>query len=135
MWAPCPPRMSANPAAHTREVPIDLAKALAAGPVVLDGGLATELERRGHDLTSELWSARLLRDDPGAIVEAHAAYAAAGAQVVTTASYQATFEGFGRAGLDVRQTRRLLERSALLAREGAPHAWVAGSIGPYGALL
>ena len=36
--------------------------------VVLDGGLATELERRGNDLSSVLWSARLLRDDPDEIV-------------------------------------------------------------------
>ena len=72
-----------------------LDEALAAGPVVLDGGLSTELEARGHDVSSALWSARLLRDDPGAIVAAHAAFAAAGAQVATTASYQATVEGFG----------------------------------------
>ena len=32
-------------------------------PVTLDGGLATELERRGHDLSDQLWSARLLVDD------------------------------------------------------------------------
>jgi homocysteine S-methyltransferase len=112
-----------------------LAAALAAGPVVLDGGLATELERRGHDLGGDLWSARLLRDDPAALVAAHAAFAAAGAQVVTTASYQATAEGFARAGVDRTGTRRLLARSVELAREGAPDAWVAGAVGPYGALF
>ena len=76
-----------------------LAAALAAGPVVLDGGLATELEARGHDVSSALWSARLLLDDPDAIVAAHAAFAAAGAQVATTASYQASVEGFAAAGV------------------------------------
>ena len=34
------------------------------GLVILDGGLATELEARGHDLTDALWSARLLLDAP-----------------------------------------------------------------------
>ena len=82
-----------------------LAEALAAGPVVLDGGLSTELEARGHDVSSALWSARLLRDDPAAIVAAHAAFAAAGAQVATTASYQATVEGFAAAGVDARRDR------------------------------
>src|SRR3712207_8290727 len=76
-----------------------LADALATGPVVLDGGLSTELEARGHDVGSALWSARLLRDDPAAIVAAHAAFAAAGAPVATTASYQATLEGFAAAGI------------------------------------
>ena len=37
---------------------ITLADALAGGPVVLDGGLATQLEAQGHKLDSELWSAR-----------------------------------------------------------------------------
>ena len=46
---------------------LTLAERLASGPVVLDGGLATLLEAHGHDLTSALWSARLLLDDPGAV--------------------------------------------------------------------
>src|SRR5918997_3756327 len=112
-----------------------LADALATGPVVLDGGLATQLEATGADLSSELWSARLLRDDPAAIVAAHAAYAAAGAQVATTASYQATEQGFAAAGLGAAGTEALLRLSVALAREGAPDAWVAGSVGPYGAML
>src|SRR3954454_7112531 len=74
---------------------VDLAAELARRVVVLDGGLATELERRGADLSSALWSARLLRDDPGEIVEVHRAFVEAGAEVVTSASYQASFEGLG----------------------------------------
>jgi homocysteine S-methyltransferase len=112
-----------------------LPEALATGPVVLDGGLSTELEARGHDLSSALWSARLLRDDPAAIVAAHAAFAAAGAQVATTASYQATVEGFAAAGVDADEARRLIASSVGLAREGQGEGWVAGSVGPYGAML
>jgi homocysteine S-methyltransferase len=112
-----------------------LATALAAGPVVLDGGLATELETQGHDLSSALWSARLLRDDPGAVVAAHAAFAAAGGQVATTASYQVSVEGLAAVGLDATEARRLVVRSVHLAERGAPEAWIAGSVGPYGAAL
>src|SRR4051794_1496207 len=113
-----------------------LGDALAVGPVILDGGLATELEARGHDVSSALWSARLLRDDPAAVVAAHAAFAAAGAQVATTASYQATVEGFATAGGDAGEARRLIASSVRLAREGQGGAgWVAGSVGPYGAML
>jgi homocysteine S-methyltransferase len=112
-----------------------LLEALAVGPVVLDGGLSTELEARGHDVSSALWSARLLRDDPEAIVAAHAAFAAAGAQVATTASYQATLEGFVAMGVSWRQAERLIERSVILAREVQGDGWVAGSVGPYGAML
>ncbi|WP_231839605.1 homocysteine S-methyltransferase [Blastococcus saxobsidens] len=112
-----------------------LADALATGPVVLDGGLSTELESRGHDVSSALWSARLLRDDPAAIVSAHAAFAAAGAQVATTASYQATVEGFAAVGVDADVARRLIASSVALARDGQGTGWVAGSVGPYGAML
>lgn len=107
--------------------------------VVLDGGLATELEADGHDLSGALWSARLLMDNPGAIRAVHAAYFAAGAEVATTASYQASFPGFARIGLDAAETTALLRRSvdlAVQARDGfAPAGWVAASVGPYGAVL
>ncbi|TFV56353.1 homocysteine S-methyltransferase [Geodermatophilus sp. DF01-2] len=114
---------------------LPLATALAAGPVVLDGGLATQLEVQGHDLSSALWSARLLYDDPEAVVAAHAAFAAAGAQVATTASYQVSIEGLAAVGLDAAEARRLVVRSVQLAGRGAPESWVAGSVGPYGAAL
>jgi homocysteine S-methyltransferase len=96
--------------------------------VVLDGGLATELERRGHDLSSELWSARLLRDEPDEILAAHRAFVAAGAQVAITASYQVSFERLGD------EAEVLLRRSVELARRAGAD-WVAASVGPYGAML
>jgi homocysteine S-methyltransferase len=116
-----------------------LSEVIEARPVVLDGGLATLLERRGHDLSSDLWSARLLRDDPGALVDAHREFFAAGAEVAISASYQASFEGFSAVGLDRTETERLLRRSVAIARsardEVAPAGWVAASVGPYGAVL
>ena len=112
----------------------NLADALRERPVVLDGGLATELERRGHDLSSDLWSARLLLDSPSEIVEVHRAYAAAGAEVATTASYQLSYAGAAAVGVDRDGTDRLLRLSIQLAREGGSR-WVAASVGPYGATL
>ena len=117
----------------------DLSAALASGPVVLDGGLATLLEARGHDLSSDLWSARLLRDDPEAIVAAHREFFAAGAQVATSASYQASFEGFAGLGLDREQAADLMRLAVTLAvrarDQSEPQGWVAASVGPYGAYL
>ena len=70
----------------------------ARGLVVLDGGLATALEDQGYLLADELWSSRLLRDDPEAIAMAHRRYLDAGADCITTASYQASYAGFAAAG-------------------------------------
>lgn len=110
------------------------------GSVLLDGGLATELEARGHDLSDSLWSARLLADAPQDIVAVHAAYFRAGAAIATTASYQASFEGFAARGFDRGETAGLLRRSVALARAardgtGADGLLVAASVGPYGAAL
>ena len=110
---------------------------------ILDGGFATELERRGHDLSDDLWSARLLRDDPDEIVATHLAFFRAGADVATTASYQASVEGFARHGLSRGEAEELLRDSVRLARIAASLAeaedgvrrLVAASVGPYGAVL
>jgi homocysteine S-methyltransferase len=115
-------------------------------PLVLDGGLATELASRGFDLSDALWSARLLADAPEAIEAVHRAYFEAGANIAITASYQASFEGFAAYGYSHHDTIRLLQRSVTLAQAARAHVasrtagprrdmWVAASVGPYGATL
>lgn len=114
--------------------------------LLLDGALATELEARGFDLADPLWSARVLLEAPQAIARLHLDYLQAGADIITTSSYQASFEGFARRGLDRLQAARLMQLSvdlALQARqrfmagqpEGATAPLVAASVGPYGAML
>lgn len=86
---------------------------------VLDGGLGTHLEALGADVSGSLWSARILRDDPDLIVRAHQDFLAAGAQVLTTASYQVTAEGLTEAGIDPVEASQLWTRSVECAREAA----------------
>ena len=112
---------------------------------VLDGGLSTALDLAGHDLNDPLWTARLLADEPRAIVDAHLLYLRAGADVVITASYQASVDGFVAAGHSADEARRLIRSSTDLARR-AVGEWlaeagdgavplVAASVGPFGATL
>lgn len=112
--------------------------------MILDGGLATELEARGADLGGGLWSARLLQEDPDLIRRVHLDFLEAGADCVTTASYQATLQGFAERGLGGEAAAALLRRSVELAAEarersrleaGRPRPLIAASIGPYGAYL
>lgn len=86
-----------------------------AGRVVLDGGLATALEARGFDLSTDLWSAALLVDAPDAIRTVHADWLVAGADCITTASYQASIPGLRAAGLSDQEAEALLRRSSDLA--------------------
>jgi homocysteine S-methyltransferase len=112
--------------------------------MVIDGGLATELEARGCDISGALWSARVLREAPDAIEQLHYDYFAAGARVAITASYQASYEGFAAIGLDAGETTRLLRLSVELARSARARCqrdrpqdrrelFVAASVGPFGA--
>ncbi|WP_407666311.1 homocysteine S-methyltransferase [Mycobacterium pinniadriaticum] len=107
--------------------------------MIADGGLATELEARGHDLSDDLWSARLLVDSPDEIVAVHEAFYTAGADIAISASYQASFDGFAERGITRDEARRLLIRSVELARAARDRVgdggWVAASVGPYGAAL
>lgn len=116
--------------------------------LVLDGALATELERRGAVLDDPLWSARILLERPGLIRQVHEDYFRAGADGAITVSYQASFEGFARRGLSREQSEALLRGSVRLAVEAREAFWaeaanragrlrplVAASVGPYGAFL
>lgn len=120
----------------------DLTAACQTRLVILDGGLSNALSARGHDLSSELWTASILRDAPGEIAAVHRAYYAAGADVATSASYQASVPGFERAGLSRREAEVLLRDSVRVARDvrdelSTPDRplLVAASVGPYGAVL
>jgi homocysteine S-methyltransferase len=118
------------------------------GVMILDGALATELERRGADLRDPLWSAKILLENPVLIRQTHYDYFVAGADVATTASYQATFAGFARRGLNRDGVAALMRLSVELAiaarddfwavadhRRGRHRPLVAASVGPYGAFL
>jgi homocysteine S-methyltransferase len=118
------------------------------GAFILDGGLATELEAWGCDLSDALWSARLLRDDPDVIRRAHLAYYKAGADCAITASYQASIPGFMAQGMTKSEAVSLLHLSVELALAARDEFWadewnrrgrlrplVAASVGPYGAYL
>ncbi len=117
--------------------------------IVLDGGLATELEAQGADLNHPLWSARVLVEAPHLIEEVNLEYLKAGADVVSTASYQATILGLMAAsGVTAPQAEAILRRSVAIAQQARDRFWsdsqnrknrlkplVAASIGPYGAYL
>ncbi len=127
--------------------------------IILDGAMATELEKDGANLNDDLWSARLLLDNPEAIAGVHRRYFEAGADCAITASYQATVSGFMERGLSAEDATALIARSVQLAVQerdafwkgytdaahaqdaggqalaSRPRPFVAASVGPYGAYL
>jgi homocysteine S-methyltransferase len=120
---------------------------------VLDGGLATELERAGCDLASPLWSGEILRTQPEKVLAVHRSYLEAGADCLLTASYQISAMGFREIGLTAtaaeqaaraaiqqsvalaEQARREYAQTELAAGHKPRRIWIAGSLGAYGAAL
>jgi homocysteine S-methyltransferase len=110
---------------------------------VLDGGMATELERRGFDLSGPLWSAHLLDSTPEAIIGVHLDYLRAGADCISTASYQVSAQGYREVGRSAGEAERALHLAIELAsqacflykEENPRKVYIAASLGPYGAVL
>ena len=95
--------------------------------VLFDGGLATALERRGANLSSHLWSAKLIADEPERIIDVHLSHLRAGADVISSASYQASRLGFAKVGMSAADAYAGLQRAGVLGPGGA--AVAGGSTG------
>lgn len=131
------------------EIMDTIARDLAKYPLlVLDGAFGTELARRGFDTNDELWSAKALFEKPELVEAVHRDYYEAGADISTSASYQATVEGFEKKGFTREQAKELIVRSVRLVQQardafwqqkekrvGRPQPLAAASVGPYGAYL
>jgi homocysteine S-methyltransferase len=110
---------------------------------VLDGGLATELERRGCDISGPLWSAHILDQAPEVIAAVHLDFLRAGADCIATASYQVSAQGNRAIGRDGGEADRALRMSVAIAEqaradyagEASRPVWIVASLGPYGAVL
>ncbi|NYF81071.1 homocysteine S-methyltransferase [Granulicella arctica] len=113
---------------------------LLSGTRIVDGGMASELEYLGADISGPLWSAHVLEDFPEKIIAVHRAYIEAGAEVILTASYQVSRMGYAEFGLSPERADRALLRAISLAaqaRDAYPsrRVLIAASLGPYGAAL
>ena len=110
---------------------------------VLDGGMATELEGYGCDISGPLWSAHVLDASPEIVRQVHLDYMRAGADCISTVSYQISGLGYEEIGRSVGDASRALQQSieiavdarAEYASESRRPVFIAASLGPYGAAL
>jgi methionine synthase I (cobalamin-dependent)/5,10-methylenetetrahydrofolate reductase len=97
--------------------------------VVFDGGLGTELYRRGVFINKSFDELNLV--NPQLVTEVHRSYVDAGADVIETNTFAANRVKLSQHGL-VEQVVAINEQGARLARAAAGSAYVAGAIGPLG---
>ena len=100
---------------------------------LLDGGMGRELQRIGAPFRQPEWSALALIEAPEFVLQAHRAFIAAGARIVTTNSYAVVPFHIGDERF-AEQGRTLAERAGRLARQAASESrapvTVAGSLPP-----
>lgn len=115
-------------------------------PLILDGGLGSELGAKGYDLSSSLWSAELILQEPEAIEAVHRSYLDAGARCIITSSYQASIPGLEAAGYAADTVEAVFLEAVAIAKRAVDaflrdnpdcsyRPLVAASVGPYGAYL
>ena len=121
---------------------------------ILDGGLGTTLkdhyDASVDGATRPLWSSHILISDPATLTSVQTAFADAGAEIILTATYQASIEGFSRTenpqdgsiGIPVAEAEKYMRSAVKIARSsfkrkhGAEKAGkVALSLGAYGAVM
>jgi homocysteine S-methyltransferase len=110
---------------------------------ILDGGMATELERHGRDISGPLWSAHILDTSPETIAQVHLDYLRAGADCISTVSYQISALGYAELGRSPEDAANALRQSVEIAenarteyrKESGRPVFIAASLGPYGAVL
>ncbi|ANR67314.1 MULTISPECIES: homocysteine S-methyltransferase [Staphylococcus] len=113
-----------------------LEKVKTQSPIVLDGGLATTLEQAGCDLNSSLWSSEVLRHQPIKIKQAHQDFTNAGADIILTSTYQASYQTFTDIGMQNEEIDDLFTIAVEQVMDATNNNQVVvGSLGPYGAYL
>lgn len=119
--------------------------------LVVDGAMATELEKLGVNTDNDLWSATALIENPEAILAVHKSFFQAGADIAITNTYQANVKKFMKMGLSKKASQDLIIKAVQIAdqardeyygtlsederKKRAKHPLIAGSVGPYGAYL
>ncbi|MGT2907429.1 homocysteine S-methyltransferase [Streptococcus dentiloxodontae] len=118
--------------------------------IILHGALGTEMEALGYDISGKLWSANYLLKQPEVIQKIHETYVAAGSDLITTSSYQATIPGLLEAGLSEEEAEQIIRLTVRLAKDARAKVWsdladaeknkrpyplISGDVGPYAAYL
>ena len=108
-------------------------------PIILDGGLSFPLEEKKIQMNQNLWTAELLISNPEIIRDVHINYINAGAEIITTSSYQASFKSLKERGLNEIKSKKIILKSVKIIEELRKKynkkIIIAASIGPYGASL
>ena len=107
------------------------------GPIILDGGIGTELERLGAPMDHEAWCAVALETHPQLVRDVHKSYIDVGADIITVNTYAATRHALTNGGMEDNfvswnKLAVQLARDALDTSEVDRNILIAGSVSNFG---
>ena len=105
--------------------------------LVIDGGMGTELERRGVPMDAQSWAGSALKTHPDLIRTIHRDFIDAGADLLIANSYAAAPHVLSHAGFSEAEALALNRLACELVREAVAEAapdrriWIAGSLSSF----
>jgi homocysteine S-methyltransferase len=91
---------------------------------ILDGATGTEIERRGYSINdTKLWSAKFVIHNPQVLKDIHFDYYNAGADICTTATYQASVKGLIDEGVSPSDTSSIFKAAADICADARDKFW------------
>ncbi len=100
--------------------------------ILLDGGVSTEIQKRGVKMHSEVWSGIAHMSNPEIVLKVHEDYISAGSQIITANTYSCARHVLESIHLG-KETKKINNKAITLAKKardnvGKEEVWIAGSM-------
>tara|TARA_Y100000389_G_scaffold45186_1_gene39975 strand:- start:109 stop:993 length:885 start_codon:yes stop_codon:yes gene_type:complete len=104
---------------------------------LLDGSMSFPLEQLGYNLKNKLWTGMALISDPDIIKNIHKDYINAGADYISTSTYQVSYDRLQNMGYQSSEIKKVFQKSVDLVKEAIKESGskkeikIVGSFGPF----
>lgn len=104
---------------------------------LLDGSMSFPMEQLGYNLKNKLWTGMALISDPDIIKNIHKDYINAGADYISTSTYQVSYDRLQNMGYQSSEIKKVFQRSVDIVKEAIKESRskkeikIVGSFGPF----
>jgi homocysteine S-methyltransferase len=104
---------------------------------LLDGSMSFPMEQLGYNLKNKLWTGMALISDPDIIKNIHKDYINAGADYISTSTYQVSYDRLKNMGYQSSEIKKVFQKSVDLVKEAIKESGskkeikIVGSFGPF----
>jgi homocysteine S-methyltransferase len=104
---------------------------------LLDGSMSFPMEHLGYNLKNKLWTGMALISDPDIIKNIHKDYINAGADYISTSTYQVSYDRLKNMGYQSSEIKKVFQKSVDLVKEAIKESGskkeikIVGSFGPF----